>query len=225
MFPNRKLIIAIIITFILTISYQVLAAWSLGPYGNYPNPGHHPGQIGPGVFNGSGNLNPTWTFPGTVNITDKICIGGDCVDKLTTVFYNNMTQFSTSSTNWVVADIIPVSTKSSSIFEVTIYRANCSGTNCGGDMRVSVVGGGTSYNLPEQAVGATDIGRDYRVELMQSNTPNKLRVIHITTNPCDSSAEEYDLPFNFEEITSIKIEAKADSGTVYLGRRVVSQIY
>jgi hypothetical protein len=57
---SKKLIIAVFLTFIVAIAYQVFASYLTSPEGlNYPNPGHHPGQIGPGTFNTSNNSNPT----------------------------------------------------------------------------------------------------------------------------------------------------------------------
>ncbi|RLI99700.1 MAG: hypothetical protein DRP06_03065, partial [Candidatus Aenigmatarchaeota archaeon] len=53
----------------------ILAAYSTGPYGNYPNPGIHPGMIGPGTFNASGVANPQWKIPGDLNVNKGLVIG------------------------------------------------------------------------------------------------------------------------------------------------------
>ncbi|HGY11934.1 MAG TPA: hypothetical protein ENK36_06195, partial [Desulfobacterales bacterium] len=60
---NKKLTLGILLTFIICIGSAIFAAYSTGPYGNYPNPGHHPGEIGPGTFNASGVFIPNWSFP------------------------------------------------------------------------------------------------------------------------------------------------------------------
>jgi len=60
---NKKLFLGILLTFIICIGSAILATYSTGPYGNYPNPGHHPGEIGPGTFNASGISIPNWSFP------------------------------------------------------------------------------------------------------------------------------------------------------------------
>ena len=68
----KKLNAAIILTFILTIAYQVLGAYMTSPEGlQYPNPGHHPGEIGPGTFNDSGEANPWWKFPGLIDMDNN----------------------------------------------------------------------------------------------------------------------------------------------------------
>ena len=65
---NKKLTLGILLTFIICIGSAILATYSTGPYGNYPNPGIHPGMIGPGTFNASGAANPQWNFPGPVKV-------------------------------------------------------------------------------------------------------------------------------------------------------------
>ena len=76
----KKLSAAIILTFILTIAYQVLGAYMTSPEGlQYPNPGHHPGEIGPGTFNDSGEANPYWSFPGNLNVSGNVTVSGQNV--------------------------------------------------------------------------------------------------------------------------------------------------
>jgi len=65
---NKKITLGILLTFIICIGSAILATYSTGPYGNYPNPGVHPGMIGPGTFNTSGAANPQWSFPGGITI-------------------------------------------------------------------------------------------------------------------------------------------------------------
>ena len=76
---NKKLTLGILLTFIICIGSAILATYSTGPYGNYPNPGIHPGMIGPGTFNASGMANPQWNIPGNLNTdtlsTDSLIIG------------------------------------------------------------------------------------------------------------------------------------------------------
>ena len=36
---NKKLTLGILLTFVICIGSAILAAYSTGPYGNYPNPG------------------------------------------------------------------------------------------------------------------------------------------------------------------------------------------
>ncbi len=60
---NKKLILGVLLTFIVCISSAILAAYSTGPEFDYPNPGHHPGEIGPGTFNASGESGAWWYFP------------------------------------------------------------------------------------------------------------------------------------------------------------------
>ena len=80
---NRKVILGILLTSIFCIGSAILATYSTGPYGNYPNPGVHPGMIGPGSFNASGMANPQWDFPGTLNInnlnTNSLNVGNSVV--------------------------------------------------------------------------------------------------------------------------------------------------
>jgi hypothetical protein len=84
---SKKLTIAVLSTFIIAIAYQVLAAYMTSPEGfNYPNPGHYPGQIGPGTFNCSGETgsNCSWSFPGDVYIDGNLNITGNLsVDTIT----------------------------------------------------------------------------------------------------------------------------------------------
>ena len=71
---NKKLTLGILLTFIICIGSAILAAYSTGPYGNYPNPGMHPGMIGPGTFNDSGVANPQWNIPGNLDVIGNITI-------------------------------------------------------------------------------------------------------------------------------------------------------
>jgi len=49
---NTKLIFGISFTVILCLSYLAIASYMNSPEGlQYPNPGHYPGEIGPGTFN------------------------------------------------------------------------------------------------------------------------------------------------------------------------------
>jgi len=73
---NKKLTLGILLTFIICIGSAILAAYSTGPYGNYPNPGIHPGMIGPGTFNDSGMANPQWEIPGKLNIDKNATVKG-----------------------------------------------------------------------------------------------------------------------------------------------------
>ncbi len=75
---NKKLTLGILLTFIICIGSAILATYSTGPYGNYPNPGMHPGMIGPGTFNDSGLANPQWNIPGDLNVNDKIMASQYC---------------------------------------------------------------------------------------------------------------------------------------------------
>ena len=68
---NKKLTLGILLTFIICIGSAILATYSTGPYGNYPNPGVHPGMIGPGTFNASGVANPSWVIPGILNMDNN----------------------------------------------------------------------------------------------------------------------------------------------------------
>ena len=75
--------LAIFLTFTLTIAYQVFAAYLTSPENlKYPNPGHYPGEIGPGTFNCSEEtINCFWKFPakviieGILNLTGHNIIG------------------------------------------------------------------------------------------------------------------------------------------------------
>jgi len=63
---NKKLIFGIILAAVVFLSYQVIASYMTNPVDTtlkYPNPGHYPGEIGPGTFNSSNTLNPYWSFP------------------------------------------------------------------------------------------------------------------------------------------------------------------
>jgi len=75
----RKFTLAILLTFTLTIAYQVFAAYLTSPENlKYPNPGHYPGEIGPGTFNCSNNTNCYWRFPNALFINStsgKVGIG------------------------------------------------------------------------------------------------------------------------------------------------------
>ncbi len=72
---NKKLIFGILFTILLCSGYLTVASYMTSPEGlNYPNPGHYPGQIGPGTFNASGYSNPNWTFPGNLNVGGNICL-------------------------------------------------------------------------------------------------------------------------------------------------------
>ncbi len=96
---EHKLVPAIVVALLLAVAYQACAGYLLSPQGTglrYPNPGHHPGEIGPGIFNCSGAINCFWKFPakviieGILNLTghdivgvnkvsaSEVCIGGDC---------------------------------------------------------------------------------------------------------------------------------------------------
>ncbi|MCK4730301.1 MAG: hypothetical protein KAT28_03200 [Candidatus Aenigmarchaeota archaeon] len=89
MYLNKKLTLGILLTFIICIGSAIFATYSIGPYGDYPNPGVHPGMMGPGTFNASGVVNPQWNFPGDLNIDgtivsstlniSEICLNGECV--------------------------------------------------------------------------------------------------------------------------------------------------
>ena len=72
---NKKLTLGILLTFIICIGSAILATYSTGPYGNYPNPGIHPGMIGPGTFNDSGVANPQWNIPGDLNVSNGLEVG------------------------------------------------------------------------------------------------------------------------------------------------------
>jgi len=49
---NTKLIFGISFTVVLCLSYLAIASYMNSPEGlQYPNPGHYPGEIGPGTFN------------------------------------------------------------------------------------------------------------------------------------------------------------------------------
>ena len=67
-----KIPIAIVLTFILTIIYQVYAG--ILPF---PNPGHPASEIGPGTFNCSGAMQCFWEFPANVIINGILNITGD----------------------------------------------------------------------------------------------------------------------------------------------------
>ncbi|MCK4730199.1 MAG: DUF1566 domain-containing protein [Candidatus Aenigmarchaeota archaeon] len=69
---NKKLTLGILLTFIICIGSAILATYSTGPYGNYPNPGIHPGMIGPGTFNDSSMANPQWNIPGDLDVSGKL---------------------------------------------------------------------------------------------------------------------------------------------------------
>ncbi len=75
----KKFTLAILLTFTLTIAYQVFAAYLTSPENlKYPNPGHYPGEIGPGTFNCSNNTNCFWRFPNALFINStsgKVGIG------------------------------------------------------------------------------------------------------------------------------------------------------
>ena len=79
----KKTILAILLTFSLAIAYQVFAAYLTSPENlKYPNPGHYPGEIGPGTFNCSEEtINCFWKFPakviieGILNLTGHNIIG------------------------------------------------------------------------------------------------------------------------------------------------------
>ena len=75
----KKFTLAILLTFTLTIAYQVFAAYLTSPENlKYPNPGHYPGEIGPGTFNCSDNTNCYWRFPNALFINStsgKVGIG------------------------------------------------------------------------------------------------------------------------------------------------------
>ena len=63
---NKKLIFGIILAAVVFLSYQVIASYMTNPVDTslkYPNPGHYPGEIGPGTFNASNSTNPYWSFP------------------------------------------------------------------------------------------------------------------------------------------------------------------
>jgi len=63
---NKKLIFGIILAALVFLSYQVIASYMTNPVDTslkYPNPGHYPGEIGPGTFNASNSANPYWSFP------------------------------------------------------------------------------------------------------------------------------------------------------------------
>ncbi len=72
---SKKLVFGILFTILLCSGYLAVASYMTSPEGlNYPNPGHYPGQIGPGTFNTSGYSNPNWTFPGNLNVGGNICL-------------------------------------------------------------------------------------------------------------------------------------------------------
>ena len=53
---------------VLTLVSYAAASYLLSPENlQYPNPGHYPGEIGPGTFNCSGNSNCFWSFPGALD--------------------------------------------------------------------------------------------------------------------------------------------------------------
>ena len=67
-----KTAIAIALTFILAVIYQVYAG--ILPF---PNPGHPANEIGPGTFNCSGAMQCFWEFPAKVIINGILNITGD----------------------------------------------------------------------------------------------------------------------------------------------------
>ncbi len=73
---NKKLTLGILLTFIICIGSAILAGYSTGPYGDYPNPGMHPGMIGPGSFNASGMADPQWEIPGDLRINANATVKG-----------------------------------------------------------------------------------------------------------------------------------------------------
>jgi len=83
--PSKKLALGIILTFLLTITYQSIAGYLTSPYTGlkYPNPGHYANEIGPGTFfcDISDLPNCFWKFPakviieGTLNLTRHDIIG------------------------------------------------------------------------------------------------------------------------------------------------------
>ena len=81
---NKKLTLGILLTFIICIGSAILATYSTGPYGNYPNPGVHPGMIGPGTFNASGIANPQWKFLGDLSINGILDMNNNKITNIST---------------------------------------------------------------------------------------------------------------------------------------------
>ncbi|OYT43595.1 MAG: hypothetical protein B6U88_00450, partial [Candidatus Aenigmarchaeota archaeon ex4484_56] len=73
---NKKLIFGILLTFLVCIGSVIFASYSTGPYGNYPNPGHHPGEIGPGTFNCSETTGCYFEFPDDSGATGLMIYNG-----------------------------------------------------------------------------------------------------------------------------------------------------
>ena len=68
----RKLCLVTTTIFMLVVIYQALAAYLTSPENlQYPNPGHYPGEIGPGTFNCSNNANCFWRFPNALLINSS----------------------------------------------------------------------------------------------------------------------------------------------------------
>ena len=74
---NKKLIFGVLLTFLVCLSSTILASYMTNPVDpslKYPNPGHYPGEIGPGTFNDSNSANPYWKFPGDLNVTGNLTL-------------------------------------------------------------------------------------------------------------------------------------------------------
>ncbi len=83
---NKKLILGVLLTFIVCIGSAILAAYMTNPQDSnlkYPNPGHYPGEIGPGTFNASDSTDPYWNFPGDLNVSGNTQLGDSSSDKTT----------------------------------------------------------------------------------------------------------------------------------------------
>ncbi len=76
---ERRLAEAVLVALLLAVAYKAYASYLPSPQGmglQYPNPGHHPGEIGPGIFNCSGAINCFWKFPAKVIVEGILDLTG-----------------------------------------------------------------------------------------------------------------------------------------------------
>jgi len=76
---NKKLIFGVLLTFLVCLSSTILASYMTNPVDTslkYPNPGHYPGEIGPGTFNCSETTGCYFEFPDDSGATGFMVYNG-----------------------------------------------------------------------------------------------------------------------------------------------------
>jgi len=102
---NKKLIFGVLLTFLVCIGSAILASYMTNPVDpslKYPNPGHYPGEIGPGTFNCSETTGCYFEFPDDSGATGLMIYNGSTYVYKTLSIFDYPLYFNPNDDDWVV---------------------------------------------------------------------------------------------------------------------------